>query len=356
MPRKRGDAAFVSSKDWLMRAGNIIQIARISLPSSTVFSSGIIINSINTLGYSCQSIEQTMDDGDNPYESLPGGNTVVYMGAGALAGLLEHCVMYPVDVVRTRMQSIRPQKAHQGFWITVAQLIRTERFKTFRGMSAVMVGAGPAHAFYFSCYENLKRFILDKPTYLSNRAFVHGIAGCGATLVHDAIMNPAEVIKQRMQMYKSPFRTSFTCFRHILQKEGLKAFYRSYFTQLTMNLPYQAIHFVAYEYMQDLTNENRYYNPKAHVISGAFAGAAASACTTPLDVCKTLLNTQEKLALVAVKKDRITGLTNAAKVVYKCCGFRGYFQGLQARVIVAMPSTAISWSVYEFFKYRYKQN
>uniref|UniRef100_A0A6G1SEU3 Mitoferrin-1 n=1 Tax=Aceria tosichella TaxID=561515 RepID=A0A6G1SEU3_9ACAR len=335
-----------------------------------------------------------MDDDEDPYESLPGGrNTLVYMSAGAAAGILEHCVMYPIDVVRTRMQSIRPQLGRQTFWDSVTHLIRNERFKTFRGMSAVIAGAGPAHALYFSCYENIKELLLNRQiidiypknnfhnhqrlgsetsqlqqnnkeiftntsytqtTTFSHRALAQSIAGCGATVVHDAVMNPVEVVKQRMQMYKSPFKTSLTCARHILKHEGLKAFYRSYFTQLTMNLPYHSLHFVTYEYMQDLTNRQRDYNPKAHVISGAIAGALASAVTTPLDVCKTLLNTQEKLALVAANSDRISGLLDASRVVYKCCGFRGYFHGIQARVLVAMPSTAISWSVYEFFKSSYK--
>lgn len=299
-----------------------------------------------------------MEDDEDPYESLPGGrNTLIYMTAGAAAGVLEHCIMYPIDVVRTRMQSIRPQTAHQSFMNTVAQLVRTEKFRIFRGMSAVVTGAGPAHALYFSCYENLKQVLLKHEHHTSShRAIAHGIAGCGATLVHDGVMNPVEVVKQRMQMYKSPFKTSLCCARHIFKTEGLKAFYRSYFTQLTMNLPYQSIHFVTYELMQDLTNRKRDYNPMAHVISGAAAGAVSSAITTPLDVCKTLLNTQEKMALVAANSDRISGLPNALRVVYKCCGFRGYFQGIQARVVVAIPSTAISWSVYEFFKNQYKQS
>lgn len=299
-----------------------------------------------------------MDDEEDPYESLPGGrNTVIYMTAGAAAGILEHCIVYPVDVVRTRMQSVGPQIPNQNLWNAVVHLVKTERFRTFRGMSVVITGAGPAHALYFSCYENLKQIILRNEKCTStHRAMSHGIAGCGATLLHDGVMNPVEVIKQRMQMSGSPFKTSLSCAKHILKEEGFKAFYRSYFTQLNMNLPYQSLHFVTYELMQDLTNRNREYNPKAHVISGAVAGAVASAVTTPLDVCKTLLNTQEKWALTATNNERISGLLNAMKVVYKCRGFRGFFQGLQARVVVAIPSTAISWFVYEFFKYHYKQN
>ena len=152
-------------------------------------------------------------------------------------------------------------------------------------------------------------------------------------------------------MYNSPFTSMTDCIRTVLRYEGLGAFYRSYGTQLVMNVPFQVCHFVTYEYFQNITNPERVYNPKAHVISGGIAGALAAAVTTPLDVCKTLLNTQEAEALASIHQVRINGLVAAARTVYMLNGVRGYFQGLQARVIYQVPSTAICWSVYEFFKY-----
>ena len=42
-------------------------------------------------------------EGDNEYESLPDNTGPgVHMLAGGLAGLAEHTVMYPVDVVKVR--------------------------------------------------------------------------------------------------------------------------------------------------------------------------------------------------------------------------------------------------------------
>lgn len=100
------------------------------------------------------------------------------------------------------------------------------------------------------------------------------------------------VVKQRLQMYNSPYRSMTDCAMKIYRGEGLGAFYRSYGTQIVMNVPFQCVHFIVYEAMQNATNPNRNYNPMGHVVSGGVSGALAAAITTPLDVCKTLLNTQ----------------------------------------------------------------
>lgn len=145
-------------------------------------------------------------------------------------------------------------------------------------------------------------------------------------------------------MYNSPYKSVLDCIVKVYRSEGIRAFYRSYTTQLTMNVPFQSIHFMTYEFAQNITNKDRRYNPAAHMVSGAVAGAVAAGMTTPLDVCKTLLNTQPE-------QSQGTGLIHAIRTVYKLGGPSGYFRGLSARVLYQMPSTAICWSMYEFFKY-----
>ena len=136
----------------------------------------------------------------------------------------------------------------------------------------------------------------------------------------------------------------------MLKTEGPAAFYRSFTTQLSMNLPFQAVHFVTYEFTQDRLNPSRKYDPLTHGISGGVAGAAAAAITMPLDVCKTLLNTQEHCSRTN-SVSYVNGMVSAFRTVYEYQGFRGYFRGLTARMLYQMPATAISWSVYEFFKF-----
>ena len=58
------------------------------------------------------------------------------------------------------MQSLNPDpKAHYtSVYGALKKIIRTEGFwRPLRGLNVMMMGAGPAHAMYFACYENMKR-------------------------------------------------------------------------------------------------------------------------------------------------------------------------------------------------------
>ncbi|KAH8306068.1 hypothetical protein KR018_000125 [Drosophila ironensis] len=299
------------------------------------------------------------------YESLPTTSVGVNMTAGAIAGVLEHVIMYPLDSVKTRMQSLSPPTGNMNIFSTFRNMITREGLmRPIRGASAVVLGAGPAHSLYFAAYEMTKEVTAKFTTHnnLNYGEYVGGnnpigavhspsksfafctvISGATATLIHDAISSPTDVIKQRMQMYNSPYTSVVACIRDVYTKEGFRAFYRAYGTQLIMNLPYQTIHFTTYEFFQNKLNLERRYNPTVHMAAGAAAGACAAAITTPLDVVKTLLNTQE------------TGLTRgmieAFRKIYHMAGPLGFFKGMTARVLYSMPATAICWSTYEFFKF-----
>lgn len=293
------------------------------------------------------------------YERLPqGAATGTHMLAGSVAGIMEHCVMYPIDCVKTRMQSLHPEPGarYRNVMDALRQIVRTEGvWRPIRGVNVLAVGAGPAHALYFACYEKIKFSLGDAIHPGANSHFSNGVAGCMATLLHDGIMNPAEVVKQRMQMFNSPYGGVLQCAASLLRRDGVAAFYRSFGTQLTLNVPFQALHFMAYESLQEQLNPRRRYHPASHVAAGALAGALAAAATTPLDVCKTLLNTQEARAVAAAGSAssgrHISGLAQACRTVYGTGGVPAFFKGFQARIIYQTPSTAISWSVYEFFKY-----
>jgi len=291
---------------------------------------------------------------DCEYEDLPTNNTYIHCLAGAAACIAEHCVMYPVDLIKTRRMMLNaPAGArYTGMWNAAQVICRTEGVSSlWRGMRVVGVSAGPAHAAYFATYEKGKE--LTGRHFGRNDFRGHLIAGAVASLVHDCIMTPVDAVKQRMQKFNSPFSSVGQCMKHMWMVEGgLRAFYRSYLTQIFMNVPQQCVHFVAYEQLKKWANPEGTYSIRVHLFSGLIAGGAAAWITTPFDVVKTLLNTQE----TEVCKKNVTGFANGLQTVYRSGGLAALYRGAMPRVFFIAPATAICWVVYEGFKYNLTGN
>ncbi|MBW0507798.1 hypothetical protein O181_047513 [Austropuccinia psidii MF-1] len=292
------------------------------------------------------------------YEGLSNASLGTNMLAGALAGISEHVVMYPVDSIKTRMQvipstmkaNVEGKMANQMYTTmlsTFKQVTTTEGTRRlWKGVSSVFMGAGPAHAVYFGTYELTKEALGGNQQ--GQQILATGVAGSMATIASDALMNPFDVIKQRMQVQGSQHKTFRSTARAVYRHEGLRAFYISYPTTLTMTIPFTAVQFATYEEFKRLTNSTNVYSPLTHVICGGISGAVAAAVTTPLDVCKTLLQTKGTSQDPAIRNCR--GMLDACKLIYQSNGIHGFARGLAPRVLTFMPSNALCWLSYEFFK------
>lgn len=107
----------------------------------------------------------------------------------------------------------------------------------------------------------------------------------GDKILIEFLLSNFPVVKQRLQMYNSPYRNIMSCILHVYKTEGIIAFYRSYTTQLIMNVPLQSIHFIAYELSQSFTNPQHEYNPLAHVVSGELMIFSPLFAKQNLNVC-----------------------------------------------------------------------
>lgn len=136
--------------------------------------------------------------GEDDYESLPDGASLgVVLCAGAAAGIAEHCIMFPVDCVKTRMQALACDKSKfksTSVFKNLAHIMKTEGvFRPIKGVTPMAAGAGPAHAVYFACYEHIKKWMIPKSKSSALPEFaVHAMAGASATVLHDGVMTPAE--------------------------------------------------------------------------------------------------------------------------------------------------------------------
>ncbi|KAI8643074.1 mitochondrial carrier domain-containing protein [Parasitella parasitica] len=287
--------------------------------------------------------------------------------AGAMAGIGEHCIMYPVDSIRTRMQVLSVPELGATIKDASRKQLKGHR-NLWRGVYSVIAGAGPAHAVHFAAYEfckekfnkqlagNAKVRAPGSVFEISNQVIASSAAGAIATFAHDALMTPFDgkcfsfkLLKQRMQLRDSTYKSVRDCARKVYSAEGIRAFYISFPTTVSMSIPFQSVQFATYEYCRSMLDPEGSYNPKAHMMAGAVAGAVASSVTTPLDVVKTLLQTKGSSKDAEIRN--CNGFKQATSIIYDRYGVKGFFRGFRPRVLTNMPSTAISWSVYEYFKW-----
>lgn len=113
----------------------------------------------------------------------------------------------------------------------------------------------------------------------------------GTLPVGDAVQNPVDTVKQRLQMAGSPYRGVVDCTLRTIRTEGIGALYRSYPTTLAMNVPFTAIHFTAYEsskvFMQELqgdaVEEETFFT---QFTAGGVAGRGGDTLSIPVHMCK----------------------------------------------------------------------
>ena len=144
-----------------------------------------------------------------------------------------------------------------------------------------------------------------------------------------------------MQVHGSPHNSIWQCLRTVYRNEGLRAFYVSYPTTISMTVPFTAIQVSAYGAINQYLNPSREYNTNTHIIAGGLAGGFAAALTTPLDVIKTLLQTRGTTQDKELRY--VKGIYEAASIINRQQGLPGFFRGLQPRIYTAVPSTAICW-------------
>ncbi|RWW82778.1 hypothetical protein BHE74_00008735 [Ensete ventricosum] len=282
-----------------------------------------------------------------------------FMLAGSVAGVVEHTAMFPVDTLKTRMQAGSPA-CHRPLELrqAIRSVVRAEGARgLYRGLGAMSLGAGPAHAVYFSVYEISKKSLSrDNP----NNPVAHAASGVLATVASDAVFTPMDTVKQRLQLKSSPYKGVADCTSRVLREEGIRAFFASYRTTVVMNAPYTAVHFATYEAvkrgMTEVSPENENASDErlvVHATAGAAAGALAAAVTTPLDVVKTQLQCQQ--GVCGCDRFSSSSTSEVIRAILRRDGYAGLMRGWKPRMLFHAPAAAICWSTYEAMKSSFEQ-
>ncbi|CAA0820614.1 Mitochondrial substrate carrier family protein [Striga hermonthica] len=279
-----------------------------------------------------------------------------FMIGGSIAGMVEHMAMFPVDTVKTQMQALGscPIKSASVSHALQSILKRDGLRGFYRGIGAMGLGAGPAHAVYFSVYEFSKKTLSRGNP---NNPAAHAMSGVFATIASDAVLTPMDMVKQRLQLSSSPYGGVWDCVRRVAREEGIRAFFASYRTTVLMNAPFTAVHFATYEAakrgLMEVSPESASDERLVvHATAGAAAGALAAALTTPLDVVKTQLQCQGVCGC-----DRFVSgsIRDVIRTIIKKDGYRGLLRGWMPRMLFHAPAAAICWSTYEAAKAAFQE-
>jgi len=235
---------------------------------------------------------------------MSGSTTSDIWIAGAFAAFTVDLLVYPLDTLKTRMQS----PSYTKLFIVPAtnSLCKAAMFRgLYQGVGSVILATLPASGAFFSTYEGVKA-ALSKVRALPT-PLVHSSASALAELVSCAILTPAEVIKQNAQMVSSSGSgngggaTAQTLARF---RSNPLALWRGYGALAGRNLPFTALQFPLFENFKariqgwrarrwDAQGRGKEYKATLFergcttAAAAGSAGAIAAVATTPVDVVKT---------------------------------------------------------------------
>ncbi|KAA8542040.1 hypothetical protein F0562_023192 [Nyssa sinensis] len=177
--------------------------------------------------------------------------------AGGLAGAVAQTAIYPMDLVKTRLQTSACEggkvpnlgKLSKDIWVQEGPRA------FYRGIVPSLLGIIPYAGIDLAAYETLKDM---SKTYVLHDGepgpFVQ--LGCGTIsgAVGATCVYPLQVIRTRMQAQRSDTSTAYKgmsdVFWRTLQHEGFRGFYKGLFPNLLKVVPAASITYLVYETMK----------------------------------------------------------------------------------------------------------
>ncbi|XP_037036831.1 S-adenosylmethionine mitochondrial carrier protein homolog [Bradysia coprophila] len=250
--------------------------------------------------------------------------------SGGVAGLVVDVALFPIDTIKTRLQSER------GLW-------RSGGFRgIYNGLGAAAAGSAPTAALFFCTYESIKA-VLSSHLNKEYAPYIHMGAASIGEMVACLIRVPVEIAKQRRQAI-STRSSSISILLEAYRTEGItKGLYRGYGSTILREVPFAFIQFPIWEHLKAHWTETTglELNTAAVAVCGAVAGGIAAAITTPLDVAKT------RIMLAERNQNARLAITSVLRSVYKDRGVTGLFAGFVPRVLWITIGGAVFFGTYD---------
>ncbi|XP_062924018.1 mitochondrial S-adenosylmethionine carrier protein isoform X1 [Mobula hypostoma] len=234
--------------------------------------------------------------------------------AGGMAGTCVDLTLFPLDTVKTRLQS------QQGFY-------KAGGFRgIYAGVPSAAIGSFPNAALFFVTYECTKS-VLGPLLSTKEAPLIHMFAASLGELVACIIRVPTEVVKQRSQA--CPTLGAHQVLIETIKQEGILGLYRGFASTVKREIPFAVVQFPLWEFLKALWSwkQNHAVDSWQSAVCGAFAGGFAAAVTTPLDLVKTRIMLAKKGTTTASGK-----VLPILSHIWKTQGISGLFSGIVPRV------------------------
>eukprot|EP00123_Amoebidium_parasiticum_P005544 comp16715_c0_seq1/m.14990 comp16715_c0_seq1/g.14990 ORF comp16715_c0_seq1/g.14990 comp16715_c0_seq1/m.14990 type:complete len:280 (-) comp16715_c0_seq1:41-880(-) len=251
--------------------------------------------------------------------------------AGGLAGTSVDVVLFPLDTLKTRLQSA------QGF-------AKAGGFRgVYSGLSSVVVGSAPGAALFYGTYEMSKHYLdsISSPQYSS---VVHMVAASLGEVAGCLVRVPTEQVKQRMQAH--PGSSAMQTVRGIVADYGVLGMWRGYSSLIMREIPFAIIQFPLYEKLKVLKKQyDGKIDPWEAAICGSISGGTAGAITTPLDVVKTRI-----MLAKDIHGREYGGIFDTFSRILKEEGWRRLYSGIVPRTMWISVGGCVFFGVIESAK------
>lgn len=153
------------------------------------------------------------------------------LAGGCASATVDVCI-YPIDTLKTRLQSPQGFRAAGGY------------SGLFSGVGAAALGAVPGGALFFGVYEFTRSNLHEQfsPVYTWS---LDAVAACTAATASCLLRTPAVVVQQRMQVGQYP--DLLAAVRGIAAEGGAAAFYSGLPMSIAREIPFAFIQFPVYE-------------------------------------------------------------------------------------------------------------
>ena len=273
----------------------------------------------------------------------------------AISGSIGAATVYPIDLVKTRMQNQRTlangTKVYKHSLDCFLKVVKNEGFLgLYKGLGPQLLGVTPEKALELTVNDLMRGWLLSDAN--EKNFYRELIAGCVAGGSQVIFTNPVEIIKIRLQVQgeqiksgliaESERRTASQIFREV----GFKRLYFGASACLLRDVPFSGMYFTTYARMKKIIAKDS-GNPFGLLLAGAVSGIPAAGLVTPADVIKTRLQAQQFGEMT------YRGISDCARKIWATEGFSAFFKGAGARVCRSSPQFGVTLLSYELLQKKF---